>query len=123
MRRLFLIFIFIIQSFFLYAHAGDLNCSTQKLNKNIEYISAQKTPTKKISIDFKNYENAIITTNSKSQEIFASKNSNNIDGFFLGFLNCDLKCNFGQNFTTQTRDFSVYNSPSDLKFSVFTRAP
>ena len=122
MRRFLVIFLLLIQTFLLGANAGEIKYSAPDFDKHIEYISAQATPQRKISIDFQNYENALITTNSKPQEIFAKKNPNNTDGYFIGFLNCDFKNNFEQNLI-QTSDYTEYNTVSYLKNLIFTRAP
>ena len=122
MRRFLVIFLFLIQTFLLGANAGELSYSATNFDKHIEYISAQTTPQKKISIDFQNYENALISANSKSQEIFAQRNSNNIDGFFIGFSNCDFENDFDEN-AIKTYDFTYYHTFSYLKNLIFTRAP
>ena len=122
MRRFLVIFLFLIQTFLLGANAGELSYSATNFDKHIEYISAQTTPQKKISIDFQNYENALISANSKSQEIFAQRNSNNIDGFFIGFSNCDFENDFDEN-AIKTYDFTDFYKFSYLKNLIFTRAP
>ena len=122
MRRFLVIFLLLIQTFLLCANAGEINYSVKNYDNHIEYISAQTTPQRKISIDFINYENTLISTNSKTQEIFAQRNSNNIDGYFIGFLNCDFENNFDKN-TIKTSVFTKYDSIFYLKHLIFTRAP
>ncbi len=122
MRRFLVIFLLLIKVFLFNTNAGEISYSAPNFDKHIEYISAQATPQRKISIDFQNYENALISANTKSQEIFAQRNSNNIDGFFIGFLNCDFENNFDKN-AIKTYDFTDYHTFSYLKNLIFTRAP
>lgn len=122
MRRFLVIFLLLFQILLLGANAGELSYSATNFDKHIEYISAQTTPQKKISIDFQNYENALISANSRLQEIFAQRNSNNIDGFFIGFANCDFENDFDKN-TVKTFDFTDYHTFYYLKNLIFTRAP
>lgn len=123
MRRFLIILLLLIQSFLQSVNAGEINYSVPNFNKNIEYISAQSKQTKTISIDFKNFENAFINTNSKFQEIFTHRNSNNIDGYFIGFLNCDFKSNLSQTDLTQNCYFNNNFDYSRLKNVIHTRAP
>lgn len=122
MHRLLVLFLLLIQVFLLGVNAEEINYSAPNFDKQIEYISSHTPLQKKISIDFQNYENALICANSKSQEIFAQRNSNNIDGFFIGFLNCDFKNDFDK-IVVKTSDFTEYNTVSYLKNLIFTRAP
>ena len=92
MRRFLIAFLLLIQSFLLCVNAGELNFPIQNSHKHVEYIiKAQTTPVKTIGVDFKNYENALISLGSKTQEIFAQRNSNNSNGIFYGFFNSFLK--------------------------------
>jgi len=122
MRRFLVIFLLLFQILLLGANAGEISYSAQNFNRHIEYISAQTTSQKKISIDFQNYENALISVNSKSQEIFEQRNSNNIDGFFIGFSNCDFENDFDEK-AIKTCDFTDYHTFPYLKNLIFTRAP
>ncbi len=122
MRKFLIIFLLLIQIFLTGTNAEEINYSAPKINNQVEYISSKTAPQKQISIDFKSYENALISVNSKSQEISAQRNSHDIDGYFIGFLNCDFKNNFDKN-VIKTSDLTKYNSISYLKNLIFTRAP
>ncbi|MBO6180382.1 hypothetical protein J6O86_01690 [bacterium] len=125
MRRFLIAFLLLIQSFLLCVNAGELNLPIQNSDKHIEYIiKAQTTPVKTIGVDFKNYENALISLGSKTQEIFAHRNSNNFDGIFIGFFNSDFKNEIKKQFVLSNYIYSEFhNISSCLKYDIHTRAP
>lgn len=125
MRRFLISFLLLIQSFLLCVNAGELNFPIQNSDKHIEYIiKAQTTPVKTIGVDFKNYENALINLNSKTQEIFAQRNSNNFNGIFIGFFNSDFKNKAKNQFISLNYIFTEsHNISSCLKYEIYTRAP
>ena len=125
MRRFIIAFLLLIQSFLLCVNAGELNFPVQSSYKHIEcIIKAQTIPVRTISIDFKNYENALISLSSKTQEIFAQRNSNNSNGIFYGFFNSDFKNEVKKQFLLSNYiNFESHNISSCLKYEIFLRAP
>lgn len=125
MRRFLIAFLLLIQSFLLCVNAGELNFNIQNSDKHVEYIiKAQTIPVKRIRVDFKNYENALISLSSKTQEIFAQRNSNNFDGIFIGFFNSDFKNELKKQFLLSNYIYSEsHNISSCLKYEIHTRAP
>ena len=123
MRRFLISFLLLIQSFLLCVNAGELNFPIQNSDKHIEYIiKAQTTPVKTIGVDFN--ENALISLGSKTQEIFAHRNSNNFDGIFIGFFNSDFKNEIKKQFLLSNYIYSEsHNISSCLKYEIHTRAP
>lgn len=124
MRRLLIAILLIIQLFLTVANAGEVNYSAQNLSKHTEYISVGTIPVKKISIDFKNYENALISLNNKSFGIFAQSRTNHFGGYFIGFLNSDFK-DIIQDLILNNNKISIESNNifSCLKNEVHTRAP
>ena len=124
MKRLFIIFLIIIQSFILSAKTEQIDCSAQKLNTHINCIITSAASQKKIHIDFNNYENEIIAVSSKHSEIFTQRNSNNIDGYFIGYLNSDFD-NHLQNSKISNNHVKpkIHNISTYLKNEIHTRAP
>ena len=125
MRRFLIAFLLLIQSFLLCVNAGELNFPIQNSDKHVEYIiKAQTVPVKRIRVDFKNYENAVISLSPKTQEIFAQRNSNNFDGIFIGFFNSDFKNELKKQFLLSNYIYSEsHNISSCLKYEIHTSAP
>lgn len=123
MRKFLLVFLLIIQMFFLCVNAGDASYVVKNFDKHVEYIQVQSKPQKKIFIDFKNYENAIILPDSNFQEVFVRKNSNTND-FFIGFSNFDFNTNFKNQ---KNLMLNIIPESSKicfvLKNQIYTRAP
>jgi len=124
MCRLFITFLLIVQPFLLFASATGIYYSAQNFNKHTEYIQTQTLPQKKISVDFKNYENAVLSLGSKTEEMFSCKDNRNFGGLFIGFSNYEFNQNFKNQKVTKKYIFSEFhNISSVLKNEVHTRAP
>lgn len=124
MRKLFITFLLLIQTFFLCANAGEINFSSRNFDKHIEYIQTQTTPTKRIYVDFKNYENAVLSLGSKTEEIFSCKYNRNFDSVFIGFSNSGFNSDFKNEILLKQPILSEFHNIFPiLKNEIHTRAP
>lgn len=124
MRRFFILLLLFIQSFFLFANAGEINLQAQSLNNQTSYIQAQTQQKKVFYIDFKNYENAIIAISTKTEELLAYKDNQNINNFAVGFWTDSISNNNSHLIAKSKYVFTkTHDIFSNLKNEIHTRAP
>ncbi|MBP3846516.1 hypothetical protein J6I39_02070 [bacterium] len=124
MRKLFILFLLLIQSFFLCAGASEISNSAKNFNTPIQYIQTKTTHKKFINVDFKNYENAIISLNSKSETFLALKDDSSTRIYLTGFYNNSAFDNYAQYLSKTKHVYpEFYNISQHLKNEIPARAP
>lgn len=123
MRKLFVIFLLFINSMFSFVYGQGVNYETNNFNKNQQTISIYNS-NHTISVDFKDYENAILRLNQNQEEISAlfSQNNNKINNTEFISYKKYLKTKFYKNNLEIT--FSKFHIiSSNFGNEICTRAP
>lgn len=123
MRKLFVIFLLFINSLFSFVYGQGVNYETNNFNKNRQTISICSS-NHTISVDFKDYENAILRLNPNQEEISAlfSQNNNKINNTEFISYKKYLKTKFYKNNLEIT--FSKFHIiSSNFGNEICTRAP
>lgn len=124
MRKLFVIFLLLIQFIFSFAYGQETYSNTNNPYKNSQIYSIDTNTHNIISVDFKGYENAILKLNQNQEEVsaFLSKNNNKINNPKYTFSEKYLKIDLYKNFET-ILPFKFYSKLSCLTNEIYTRAP